>query len=761
MLTNIEHVSNLRGLARAKARLYETKTVHSQALEAALEEGWSVDKRNRKSVRLKREKDSSVWFLDRVWSILFKMEFSHLSLEGGALLENRQGGAELIDIACVGEEVAVGILCRTSRTYSRLPTLRADLSLLDNAREKFARSVNSQFDPTEKRQVALVILTQNALISDQDRELAKEKGVTIFDGNDLSYYESLVSHLGPAARYQFLADLLPGKSIAGLAIRVPAIRTKMGGTTCYTFSISPEYLLKIAYVSHRSKGKASDVHTYQRMLSKARLNKIRSYISAEGVFPTNIVINMENRRLRFEKIQQEDQENGVMGWLDIKPAYKSAWVIDGQHRLFSYSGHEKAAKSRLAVLAFEGLAPSKQAGLFIDINAKQKSVRQSLLQELYAELHWDAEEPAVRVRAIISKAVQVLDAEPRSPLHQRIQTADAAKDAKRCISLTSLFSALERTEFYIEREKGGQVLQYGPLWASDNDSTLRRTVFILESWFRVISQKVPDWWDKGAAEGGGLAMNDGVTTCINVLRSVFEHFRETGRELTVLDDDKLFQMISVYGSALGDYFAGFSEDSRKSFRDLRGNQGQTKRTRQCQQYLREYFSEFNPQGLDEFLKVEKAQTNSKAKTIVDRIETSLQGVVIEELKRECGPEEGGWWHVGVPKKVRLKAVQRFEEEDGKRGAKENYFDLIDYRDIIHENWRIFEVLLGHGRTGSKEKRTSWIANVNEVRKLVAHPSASTVVSLEELSRLEDIDRWLESQLSEREPIDSPEDESAS
>jgi DGQHR domain-containing protein len=175
--------------------------------------------------------------------------------------------------------------------------------------------------------------------------------------------------------------MLPGKEVSGLAIRVPAVKTRMGGSNCYTFSISPEYLLKISYVSHRSKGKASDINAYQRMLQKSRLNKIKKYITEDGIFPTNIIVNFEAKRLNFQKIKQEigtteDADVGILGRLDIKPAYKSAWIIDGQHRLFSYSGHEKAKKSKLSVLAFEGLKPSMQAQLFIDINAKQKSVKQ-------------------------------------------------------------------------------------------------------------------------------------------------------------------------------------------------------------------------------------------------------------------------------------------------------------------------------------------------------------------------------------------------
>ncbi|MDP3013858.1 MAG: DGQHR domain-containing protein, partial [Candidatus Subteraquimicrobiales bacterium] len=434
MLNNIEPVENWRGLARAKGHDYETKTVHPLLVEEALSEGWNVDKKNAKSVRLKRKKSHGNHLEDRVWSLLYRMGFSHLSGDGGGSLvvnpKDPDGPKTQIDVVGIDAEIAVAIECKSAEKQSRRPQFQEELGKHALIHDRFANTVNAQYDAPFKRRVVLAMFLSNISLSENDRARAQEAKVLLFDERDLNYYESLVSHVGPAAKYQFFADMLPGKTVPGLAIRVPAIRTKMGGSFCFTFSISPEYLLKIAYVSHRSKGKASDVNTYQRMLSKSRLSKIRQYISNAGIFPTNIVVNLEketkNKRLRFEPIHQEtdpatDPDSGLLGWLDIRPAYKSAWIIDGQHRLFAYSGHEKAAKGLLSVLAFEGLAPSKQAELFIDINAKQKSVKQSLLQELYAELHWDAEEPAVRVRAIVSKAIQDLDADPDSALYHRIQ----------------------------------------------------------------------------------------------------------------------------------------------------------------------------------------------------------------------------------------------------------------------------------------------------------------------------------------------------
>ncbi|MDQ5825663.1 MAG: DGQHR domain-containing protein [Chloroflexota bacterium] len=763
MLDNIEAVENLRGVARARARDYETKTVDPLLVEQALAEGWQVAKRNKRTVALTRKKPHGKLLEDRVWSLFYRMGFAYMSSTGGGILlidpKNTSGPKTQIDVVAIDNEVAIAIECKSSEKHSKRSQFQEELGKHSLIRERFVSSVNAQFAPPSKRQAVIGMFLSQVILSDNDRARAREANVVLFDEADLAYYERLVSHLGPAAKYQLLADMLPGKTIQGLSIRVPAVKTKMGGYTCYTFSINPEYLLKISYVSHRTKGKASDVNTYQRMLTKSRLNQIRQYISNDGIFPTNIVINLEKypNRIRFERIHQGsesgDTEHGVMGWLDIRAAYKSAWIIDGQHRLFAYSGHDRASKGRLSVLAFEGLPPSKQAELFIDINAKQKSVNRSLLQELYAELNWDAKEPEARVGAIISKAIQGLDADPSSALFHRIQTADAAKDPIRCITLTSVFSAVERADFFISKQKEGHVIEYGPLWGGDNDATLKRTMFILKQWLELIRGAVPDWWDKGAGPGGGLAMNDGVTTCINVLSSVFRHLDAGGQKLLRLDDDDLFSSVKKYGDALSDYLASLSEEERKQFRDLRGGQGQLIRTRRCQQAIRNNIPSFDPPGLAEFIRQEKAQTNIKAKAIVDRIETTLQRVILDELKREYGADESQWWMLGIPKPVRLKVTQRFEDDDGKRGGREYYFDLIDYRDIAHLNWNVFEPILAYGKGGSKDKRTSWMSFINERRKLVAHASAAMSVSIEDLNELELYDKWLEEQIKGGQIVD--------
>lgn len=752
MLDNVMAVGEVRSVARRKRRPLLFKSVRHALVNEEETNGWTAARRNRTTTRMSKLKPHHVLLEDRVWTLLYRLGFTHLSGDGGARVstDGPEGTTTQIDVVALDQEVALAVECKSSETPQRRQRFAEEIAKHAALRETFARAVRTQFQAERKRQNVFAMFTANAQLSDNDRRRAEEARVILFDEVDLAYYEALASQLGPAARYQFLADMLPGREIEGLELRIPAVRNRIGGYSCYMFCVSPEYLLKIAYVSHRAKGKASDVDKYQRMMKRSRLSAIREYISRDGIFPTNIVVNVAARWLRFERVSQESSDSGsTVGWLHLRPAYKAAWVIDGQHRLYAYSGHPRAAKSVVPVMAFSGLPASEQARLFVDINAEQRKVKQNLLQELYAELHWDAADPEVRSRAILSKAIQVLDADNSSPLYGRILKADEPRTAKKCISLTSVFQAMEKTGTYVRRTKQGQVVEYGALWAGENTATLNRTVAVLKSWFGFIREGASDVWELGSAEGGGLAMNDGVTVCINVLRSVIDHCERRGRRLVGLDDRELVELIRPFSTWLGEFFGRMDAEGMARFRSLRGNQGQTTGTRRCEEWLHSKDASFDPPGLAEFLEAERTHTTKQAIEVILNIEGMMQKTVLQELKAEFGETaESVWWFEGVPKGVRKKVDDRINEDQGKRGGREENFDLIDYREIIVNNWNLFEEIFGYGK-GSKEKRTAWIAEVNEMRKTAVHASrgARLPVTAEQLAALREKELWLKAQIS--------------
>lgn len=758
MLNNIFGHEQLRSMSIRKSKPEEYKSVRNSLVEEEKSRGWEVIREGKSSSRLKKPKSHDKLLEDRVWTLLYRMGFKFLSGQGGAKIQINQDDPKApenqIDVIGIDDEVAFAVECKSSLNPKKLNDFQGMLGKHTSLRDVFIKAVKSQYPVDMKRPTIFAIWTDGFIITDGDRERAEKMNVPLLGEQDLKYYENLVCQIGIAARFQFLADLLEGRSIPALEITAPAIQTKIGSHKSYMFYISPEYLLKIAFVSHRARGKASDIDAYQRMLKKSRLKDIRQYIADGGIFPTNIVVNIADPKwLSFDRAKQEGESKGTtFGWLHIRPAYRVAWIIDGQHRLFAYAGHPLSGKSVVSVMAFVGLPASEQARLFVDINAEQRKVKQSLLQELYAELHWDAADPEVRVQAILSKLIQALDFDLDSPFCGRVLKADDQKTSLRCISLTSIFRALEKGGYFIAKYKKGEVIEYGPLWNVDNNSTLKRTLIFIKGYFNAIKNEVPEIWGKGSEEGGGLAMNDGVTVCINIVKSIFQYLSISKRiTLVDLSDQELVEAVTPYASEVGKHFASLSIGQMAQFRALRGVQGQTTGTRKVESAVRVSYPDFNPPGLNEFLEREKAQTTTRAFEVIRDIEKKLQQYIISELKSEFGESESEWFFNGVPKSVRKKVDDRINEEGGKKGGRSENFDLIDYKEIIYDKWELFKPTFGKSKS-SKETSTKWIVEVNDIRKAVMHASkgVSLPITEEQLAILRQHHDWLLTQIESQE-----------
>lgn len=337
----------------------------------------------------------------------------------------------------------------------------------------------------------------------------------------------------------------------------------------------------------------------------------------------------------------------------------------------------------------------------------KKSVKQSLLEELYADLHWDSSEPEVRLKAVISKSVQVMTEDISSPFFHRIMAAEDRSDPRRCISLTTLFKALDHPELYIPHVRRGKLPVFGALYAGDNsDVTLRRTCVIVNHWFGNIRDASPEWWDLGRSEGGGLSMNDSVAAQMQVLRSVLSYLSERNLPLYQLDDKKLVEILAPFSNIVSGYLASLNVEERKRYRDLRGSQGQITRARRSQLAILKLYPEYEFSELKKFNDEESLNTNTEPGQYIREIESMLQSFVLEELRREYGVDEQQWWMQGVPKNTRLKATRIYEDDDGKRGGREYYLDLIDYREIVTENWLLLGASLGReGASASKANKT--------------------------------------------------------
>ena len=152
------------------------------------------------------------------------------------------------------------------------------------------------------------------------------------------------------------------------------------------------------------------------------------------------------------------------------------------------------------------------------------------------------------------------------------------------------------------------------------------------------------------------------------------------------------------------------------------------------------FPDFMNAGLENYLRDTKSQSNEMAKIIFPEIQLIIAGDLIYTLKGEYGEEETGWWSQGVPRAIRQKVVQR-REDDPDRPPFEKCFDLIDYKKIIFDNWKLFGEKYSRGK-GNKNATVGWIDTLNTIRRKVAHPERGRV-TIDELDFLKEILNWLE------------------
>ena len=163
--------------------------------------------------------------------------------------------------------------------------------------------------------------------------------------------------------------------------------------------------------------------TYQRIIKKKRLKEVQNFINNGGYFPNSIIISVDTKGkgLQFDKspLQSEDSIAKI-GILHLPKRYHSAYIIDGQHRLYGYSNSDYARTNSIPVVAFIDLERSEQLKLFMEINENQKSVSKTLRITLNSDMLWDSPNYNERREAIRSKIAQMCGEEPTSPLLGRV-----------------------------------------------------------------------------------------------------------------------------------------------------------------------------------------------------------------------------------------------------------------------------------------------------------------------------------------------------
>lgn len=396
-----------------RRRPQDHRSVPYSEVDELLAQGWTEHRPFKTRVHLRRARKHDEILENRVWCLLYDLGYKEISCGRDFRVPIRRRGAALlhkqIDVLARDEETVLVVECKSRETLGKR-SLQHDLAEFASLKGPISRVINRRYGSPVKPKIVWLFVTHNIYWSEPDKQRAQGQSIRRVTERELRYYEQLARHLGPPARFQVLAEFLEGQKIPALANRqVPAIRGKLGGHTYYSFVTTPKDLFKIAFINHRTLNDPNALPTYQRLLKRARVTKIEKYIDSGGFFPTNLLLNFK-RRTRFD-IVKADKDTGVAyGYLYLPDRYKSAWVIDGQHRLYGYSRlSDSFLRQNLLVVAFDRLATEQEAKLFVTINHEQKSVPRTLLDDLQGDLSWGSDVPKERLGALAARIIGQLN----------------------------------------------------------------------------------------------------------------------------------------------------------------------------------------------------------------------------------------------------------------------------------------------------------------------------------------------------------------
>lgn len=708
---------------------YVTATVDPALREQYESDGWVVDKKLKKSIRMRRLKSHDIAFEDRVWAMLARLGFMKLNRGRDFTLSYGANTNETkqIDVIAWDDDVIVVVECKSS-SADRPPTnsFKSEIEAIKGYREGVLRALRKEYPG---RKVKFVLATNNIVVSQDALDRVESARVAYLDEESVDYYLELSAHIGKAAKYQLLGNLFQGTKISGMESLVPAIQGRMGGRLYYSFAIEPARLLKIAYVLHRSKANDQWMPTYQRIIKKARLKKVAAFVDNGGFFPNSLVLSLESGggKLQFDLAPSQDGES-KLGVLHLPQLYRSAFVIDGQHRLYGYAGSSRASTELVPVVAFVDLPAEDQVDLFMQINENQQAVPKNLRNTLNSDLLWHSPDFRQRSRALRLKISQSLGEEKSSPLRGRIVVGEDKMTAQRCISIDAVSRGIDKGRF-IGTFSATAMKEPGSFYRGANDPTLRPLTTFLEKCFEYLREELPQQWNSGRS--GFVFTNNGVEAILRLIGDIVDQV--TNDQLVdprTAIPEEVFVHVRTMLKPLVAYISKLSLEQGAELKGMYGSAAATKYWRHFQEAVSDAVPTFQPSGLAEYIDSQAQKFNTDSFAMIRDLEKHLKDDVRRRLEDMYGAT---WYKDGVPQAVyqeatSLAASKQWNNESDLEVTWWDCLYLTGYQKIFQYKQDIWTNAFADGYTAPSDKggsqswktKTAWMDRLIKIRNTNAH-----------------------------------------
>lgn len=739
--------SILGKIYKAKKNSYMEKSVDHSLVEGYVLEGWEeYSKPLKTKTKLRKLKPHDQKFEDDIWCQLYELGYRVLNFDRNFTLPYGKSDKEIqqIDVIASNDENIIIVECKSAEKPSKAPSFKKDLEHLSEKLNGFRKTLSQLFGKEKK--LKLIFATRNYRLGSESADVERILATNSFYYNDntYKYINRLIQLYKSAAHYQVLGMLFKGQQISNDYIRVPAVEGKMGGHTYYMFSIEPSILLKLGFILHRTAANESESPTYQRLLVPNRLKSVTSFINDGGYFPNSVILNFSHNKkhkINFEADVRGSDTDSRSGSLLIPNAYAIAYIIDGQHRLYGYSGSNHEFSNTIPAVAFLDLTSVEQLRIFMDINENQKAVSASLRLTLEEDLYWDSERIDSRLKALRSAVVRELATSVGGPLYEKIQVGEdravlSFKGFADALSKSSLVPRAKRNQFFEDTAKYGLYNTHDHNHEKEMIRSKKSLVNFINTCYSFVQEQYPDVWTK---ERYFIFSNRGTIPFISLLGDLNKFATDEGDLKTTSSAEKRFDQIEKYLIVLLEKLNKMSDEESAPLLATQGSEVERQWFRFYQDIINQKFPEYNPPELIDYRERQDSELQNCGRELGIAIEKHIKSNVIAKLKSLYGDE----WDLAIGSikkncqdRADAEIQAAYEQGLGRKHVEwTEMFTIMNYKSIIEKHWTKipeippegfntfeddFALDMELGSFNSKAEKVKWLAVFNSHRNLWAH-----------------------------------------
>ncbi len=670
------------------------------------------------------DKKYSRRFEDAVWIFLNKLEFTHMNSGGDfgiPVSDDPNVETKQIDVFAYDGKIALVIECKSAECDDDEPSKSADFKKdiieIKSNMEYQTKAIREKFDNPDLT-VGFVLFTRKYNVSDANKTTARLDGISVLNEYDLQYYNQLYKTLGPFAKNQILCDIFREKEIKSISYEVPAVRGEVSGHVAYSFLIEPSKILPLSYVAHRKVNDEEMDQTYQRMINKSKLKEIKTFIKNEGFFANNVIVNIKTDEEPLFVSDGTNVGNTQHGILHLPDKYKTLYVIDGQHRLFSFAGLKEAETTIIPVTAFYNLDLELQRKIFVDINDKQKRVDPNLLISIESRSKEKSDNVEEWVDALNTIVFSEMSDDLKSPLNHKIKDT-FKKESDGDITIKSLYTAMKKVNFIGMKNKD-QIFIPGPLYSSKGEdlsaATKKKAKTFFDKTFMLFRKHCPDKWDCSKNDGGYLATSNGMTALLYTIYEALSIEFENKSDLYTYSAEELAKRIERDIRLLAESFNEMDDDEIKLYKSRQGAPGQILCHKEMLVLINKKNSKFTNEKIRKYLEDSDAKYSEVVKDGIKGLEELVKDRVLETLSEIEGP----WYKTKELSEIARELTLIRLEKGNDNDPLEDFIDIdCAYRIIRAGGKKYFKQFGRKSKNGtSHEERTSWITVFSDMRKKI-------------------------------------------